>query len=67
MDFLKLLKDKVGNKYHFSGEKYHKIKDIIKEVIKIKNYSWKKLIKITNERKGKDKNYFRLQKKLNKN
>ncbi len=51
-------KGKVGNKYHFSGEKYHKIKDIIKEVIKIKNYSWKKLIKITNERKGKDKNYF---------
>ena len=49
---------KIGEKYHFSGEKYFKIKDVIKTVIKLKKYSWKKLILKKQERMGKDKNYY---------
>jgi len=49
---------KVGSKYHFSGEKYFTIKDIIKNVLHIKKYSWNKLIEQNIERKGKDKNYY---------
>jgi len=56
---LKIIKiGEVSNKFHFSGEKYHTIKDVIKKVIEIKNYSWSKLILKTKDRKGKDKNYF---------
>ncbi len=56
---LKIIKNgQVGKKYHFSGEKYSKIKDIIKIVIKLKKYSWKKLILKKKERVGKDKNYY---------
>ena len=51
-------KGKVGEKYHFSGGKYFRIKDIIKKVIKLKNYSWSKLILKKPERQGKDKNYY---------
>jgi dTDP-glucose 4,6-dehydratase len=49
---------KIGSKYHFSGEKYYTIKDIIKNVLHIKKYSWDKLIDQKIERKGKDKNYY---------
>ena len=49
---------KIGLKYHFSGEKYFTIKDIIKNVLHIKKYSWDKLIDQKIERKGKDKNYY---------
>jgi dTDP-glucose 4,6-dehydratase len=49
---------KIGEKYHFSGEKYYKIKDVIHKLIKIKKYSWSKLILKTKDRKGKDKDYF---------
>ena len=49
---------KVGSKYHFSGEKYFTIKDFIKSVLKIKNYSWSKLILQSPDRQGKDKNYY---------
>jgi dTDP-glucose 4,6-dehydratase len=49
---------KIGSKYHFSGEKYFTIKDVIKEVLHIKKYSWDKLIEQSVERKGKDKNYY---------
>jgi len=56
---LKIIKvGKVGEKFHFSGEKYYTIKDIINKVIKIKNYSWSKLILKKPERQGKDKNYY---------
>tara|TARA_B100000989_G_scaffold295142_1_gene275541 strand:+ start:1050 stop:2045 length:996 start_codon:yes stop_codon:yes gene_type:complete len=56
---LKILKvGKVGEKFHFSGDKYYTIKEIIKKVIKIKKYSWSKLILNMPDRKGKDKNYF---------
>lgn len=56
---LKIIKiGRVGNKYHFSGEKYFKIKDIINKVIKLKKYSWSKLISNKPDRKGKDKSYY---------
>ena len=56
---LKLIKSgQVGKKYHFSGEKYFRIREIIKEIIKLKKYSWKKLIVNKQERAGKDKNYY---------
>ena len=49
---------KVGSKYHFSGEKYFTIKNFIKKVLKIKSYSWSKLIEQFPDRKSKDKNYY---------
>ena len=49
---------KIGSKYHFSGEKYFTIKDIIKNVLRIKKYCWDKLITQSMERKRKDKNYY---------
>ena len=56
---LKIIKiGAVGDKYHFSGEKYFKIKDIINKVIKLKKYSWSKLISNKPDRKGKDKSYY---------
>ena len=56
---LKIIQNgKVGSKYHFSGEKYLMIKDFIKKVLKIKNYSWSKSIIQSPERLGKDKNYY---------
>lgn len=56
---LKILKvGKIGEKFHFSGGKYHTIKEVINKVIKIKKYSWSRLILKKPERKGKDKNYY---------
>ena len=56
---LKIIKvGKIGEKFHFSGNKYHTIKDVIQKIIKIKNYSWSKLIIRRPDRKGKDKNYY---------
>ena len=56
---LKIIKvGKVGEKYHFSGSKHHTIKNVIDQVIRIKKYSWSKLIKKQPERRGKDKNYY---------
>ena len=51
-------KGKIGSKYHFSGDKYCTIKKFIKTVLKIKNYTWSKLVRQSPERKGKDKNYY---------
>lgn len=59
LGLLKIIKiGKVGEKFHFSGEKYYTIKQIINKVIKLKKYSWSKLILNMPDRKGKDKNYF---------
>jgi dTDP-glucose 4,6-dehydratase len=56
---LKIIKNgEIGEKYHFSGERYYTIKEIIKKVINIKNYSWSKLILKSKDRPGKDKYYF---------
>tara|TARA_B100000902_G_scaffold394946_1_gene452364 strand:- start:6282 stop:7280 length:999 start_codon:yes stop_codon:yes gene_type:complete len=49
---------KIGKRYHFSGNKYISIRNLIKKVIKIKKYSWSKLISQSKERIGKDKYYF---------
>lgn len=55
---LKILqRGKTGSKYHFSGNKFHSIKNFIKTVLAIKKYSWSKLIVLTPDRKGKDKQY----------
>jgi dTDP-glucose 4,6-dehydratase len=53
-----ITKGKIGSKYHFSGEKYFSIKEVIKYVLCIKKYSWNKLIKRSPERIQKDKNYY---------
>lgn len=56
---LKIIKvGKIGEKFHFSGNKYYTIRDVIKKVIKIKKYSWSKLILRKPERECKDKNYY---------
>lgn len=47
-------KGKRNNTYHFAGNKYYKISDIVKIICKLKNYNYKKLIKITKSRKGQD-------------
>lgn len=53
-----ITKGKIGSKYHFSGNEYFSIKEIIKYILYLKNYSWNKLIKQSPERTVKDKNYF---------
>ena len=53
-----LIKGKIGSIYHFSGIKFYKIIDIIKKILKLKNIKFKEFIKLTKDRKGKDKNYF---------
>ena len=55
--YLALIKGKNKSSYHFSTNNYFTIKDIIKKICKIKNYSFNKLIKKETDRKGKDKIY----------
>ena len=47
-----------SNYLKFSLQDYYTIKDVIQKIIKIKNYSWSKLIIRRPDRKGKDKNYY---------
>ena len=56
--FKTMKKGKVNSKYHFSGNKFVTIKQIIIMILKIKNSSWSKTINKTKDRKGKDKFYF---------
>lgn len=46
-----------GKVYHFSGNKYYKTLDVIKMICKLKNCSWRKLIKKTKKRIGQDYEY----------
>ena len=56
--FKVLRNGKTGQTYHFSNNKYHSIKEIILLICRIKKISFKKLIYFTNDRIGKDKNYY---------
>lgn len=53
-----LAKGKLGSIYHFSGTKFYKIVDVIKEILKLKIKKFENYVKFTKDRKGKDKNYF---------
>lgn len=53
-----LVNGKIGYKYHFSGNKFYKIKEVIKKILDIKGKKFNDIIKFTKDRKGKDKNYF---------
>ena len=48
---------KSGEIYHVSGDTMISIKELVKKICKIMNYDFKKLIKTSNDRKGKDKAY----------
>ena len=51
-------KGKAGSKYHFSGDEYLTIKNLIKKICKIKKNSYNKLIKKKRAREGQDKCYY---------
>ncbi len=55
--FKLILKGKIGKVYHFSGKQFVKIKDVIKLICSIKKINYKKFIKISKERIGKDDAY----------
>ena len=56
---LKVLNNgKIGSKYHFSGTKFYKVKEVINKLLSIKGMKFSDCIKFTNDRKGKDQNYF---------
>jgi dTDP-glucose 4,6-dehydratase len=50
-------KGKVGNNYHFSSNKFYKVKDIIKMICQLKGISYKNFIEFKKDRIGKDKSY----------
>jgi dTDP-glucose 4,6-dehydratase len=52
-----IIKGKPGNIYHFSGEKYASVKEIIKIICDLKKKKFKKIVKVTNDRLGKDDIY----------
>ncbi len=55
----KLIKlGKVGNKYHFSTNKFYSVYEVVEKICGLMNYSSRKLIKFSQDRIGKDKNYF---------
>jgi len=49
-----IVSGKKNSTYHFAGNKYYKIGDIAKIICQLKSYSYKKLIKTTESRKGQD-------------
>ncbi len=58
-------KGKSGEIYHISGSDIISIRDLVKQICKIMNYKFSKLVKIGPERPGKDKFYNISSKKLN--
>ncbi len=56
--FKVLNKGKIGSKYHFSGKKFYKVKEVINKLLSIKGMKFNDCIKFTKDRKGKDQNYF---------
>ena len=52
-----IVKGELGKIYHFSGNKFLKITKIIKLICDIKKVSYKKLVKVTSDRIGKDNTY----------
>ena len=54
---LVMKKGKIGKIYHFSGNKFYKIKEIVKLICNLKKVNFDKLVKITKDRQGKDEIY----------
>ena len=52
-----ITKGKLGKVYHFSGNKFFKIKDIVKLICNLKKINYKNFVKITKDRMGKDNTY----------
>ena len=59
-----LKKGKRGNIYHVSSNEFVSIKNLVKYICKKMNYDFSKLVKISPERKGKDKYYILSNKKI---
>jgi dTDP-glucose 4,6-dehydratase len=55
--YLILLKGKIGNTYHISTNNIILIKDLVKKISKIAKVKFNKLVKVSNDRVGKDKLY----------
>ena len=55
--FKVIKKGKLRKIYHFSGNKFLKIKDIVKFICKLKKKKYKKVVIITKDRMGKDNAY----------
>lgn len=54
-----ITKGSIGNIYHFSGDKYVSIKEIIKIICRLKKVKFNNFVKITQDRTGKD-NFYKL-------
>jgi len=52
-----LKKGKVKNRYHFSSTRFYSIKKIVQIIYDLKSENFKKFVKYTKERKGKDQIY----------
>ena len=61
-----LKKGKIGNIYHISSNEVISIKNLVKFICKKMNYNFSKLVKLSPERKGKDKYYILSNKKIKK-
>jgi len=55
--YLTLIKGKNKKTYHFSSNEFFTVKEIIKQICKIKKYSFDKLVKKVKDRTGKDATY----------
>lgn len=55
--YLILLKGKIGNTYHISTNNIILIKDLVKKISKIAKVKFNKLVKVSDDRVGKDKLY----------
>lgn len=65
--FFKVInKGKVGNIYHFSGNNYVTIREIIRIICEYKNVEFNNIVKKISDRIGKDKNYLLSCKKTSK-
>ena len=50
-------KGKIGNSYHFSSNKFYKIKEIVKMICQLKGTNYQNFVKFRKDRIGKDKSY----------
>ena len=55
--YLTLIKGKNKKTYHFSSNEFFTVKEIVKQICKIKKYSFDKLVKKVKDRTGKDTTY----------
>ena len=55
--YLTLKKGRLKSRYHFSSNQYFSVKKIVQIIYKLKFENFKKFVKFTKERKGKDQSY----------